>query len=790
MPNGSFPWAEPGDIAVSDALVAAVGGHPLLAQALARRGIVDIAQARAFLDPDQYQPTPASELPGLTAIADRLQAAIARAEPICVWGDFDVDGQTATTILVATLRELGATVTYHIPLRDPEGHGITIPALDRVLADGARVLLTCDTGISAHEAVAHAQARGVDVLITDHHDLPATLPPARALVNPKLLPDDHPLRELPGAGCAYKLAEELLARAGREAKAAGLLDLVALGIVADLARLTGDVRYLTQRGVGALRYCQRVGMRAILETAELDAAALTEEHIAFEIAPRLNALGRLADANAGVELLTTQDLGRARILASQIEALNAQRRLLCDQVFQAAQAQIERTPQLLEDAALVLTHPQWPAGVLGIVASRLVEQYRRPAVLIATPPGKPARGSARSVEGCNITAAIAAQSDLLLTFGGHPMAAGLTIDPERVPEFRRRLCRSVAAMCPGATSVPLRLDGYLPLADLSLDFVAALERLAPFGPGNPPLVLVSRDLTVVRHSTIGRTGEHRQVTVRDAEGHEFKALWWQGGDQPLPTGRFDLAYSVRAGPGSNGWQIEWIAWRAVDEAAIAARDRVVLQVVDYRRAPDPRDALERLRATPSLEVWREGDATLEGNDRDHLAPTSALAIWTAPPGPGELAEAMRRTRPQTVYLFAIDPGLDAPLAFLQRLVGLIKYAWRTQDGRMRLSALAAATAQREATVRAGIAWLAARGDLRIVRQEDDEIEVLPATDASRLQPPLGQLAAFLEETIAYRSYLREAPLEILEEAMIQMIAERLEHDRSRQRGSEDASAGF
>lgn len=776
MHNGSLPWAEPTQIAVSDALLAAVGGHLLLAQALARRGITDIARARAFLAPDHYRPTPASELPGLTAIADRLQVAIARAEPICVWGDFDVDGQTAATILISTLRELGASVTYHIPLRDPEGHGITIPALDRVLADGVRVLLTCDTGISAHEAVARAQARGVDVLITDHHDLPAALPPARAIANPKLLPDDHPLRELPGVGCAYKLAEELLARAGRAGRAADFLDLVALGIVADLARLTGDVRYLAQRGVGALRYCQRVGLRAILEMAELDAATLTEEHIAFEIAPRLNALGRLSDANVAVELLTTQDLSRACILASQIEGLNARRRLLCDQVFQAAQAQIERTPPLLEDAALVLTHPQWPAGVLGIVASRLVERYRRPVVLIATPPGRPARGSARSVEGCNITAAIAAQSDLLIAFGGHPMAAGLTIDPERVPEFRRRLCRSVAAMCPMGANVPLHIDGYLPLAELSPDFVTALERLAPFGPGNPPLVLVSRDLTVVRHSTIGRTGEHRQTIVRDEDGREYKVLWWQGGDQPLPTGRFDLAYSVRAGAGGDGWQVEWIAWRAAAEEAIAVRSEIAPQVVDYRMAPDPEAILEQLRNQSQLQVWREGSAIPDGDDRCRLTPAPALAVWTAPPGPAELREALQRTRPQTVYLFAVDPGLDAPLAFLQRLAGLIKYAWRTQDGRMRLSMLAAATAQREATVRAGVAWLAARGDLQIIRQDGDEIEIQPAGGASGISPSPDELTAFLAETAAYRSYFRQAPRETLEKTIAQMIENRTGHD--------------
>ena len=208
-------WIEPPEIEVPEGLQAAIGGHPLVARTLVRRGFTNVEAARAFLDPDCYRPAPPTDLPNLTKAAERLERAIRQGEMVCVWGDFDVDGQTATTLLVSTLRDLGATVRYHIPIRETESHGINLPVLKRFVADGVNLLLTCDTGVTAHKAVAYAQSHGVDVVVTDHHDLPSILPEAYAVVDPKMLPDEHPLRELPGVGCAYKLAEALYDRVGR-----------------------------------------------------------------------------------------------------------------------------------------------------------------------------------------------------------------------------------------------------------------------------------------------------------------------------------------------------------------------------------------------------------------------------------------------------------------------------------------------------------------------------------------------------------------------------------------------
>ncbi|MBC8447144.1 MAG: single-stranded-DNA-specific exonuclease RecJ [Chloroflexi bacterium] len=773
-------WLEPSDIAVPNELQSTIGGHPLVARTLARRGFTQIKAARAFLDPDCYRPAPPSDLPNMIEAAERLEKAIRRGETICVWGDFDVDGQTSTTILVSTLRELAAwqgsspepTIRYHVPHRRKEGHGVNLPVLKRLIAEGVDLVLTCDTGVTAHEAVAYAQAQGVDVIITDHHDLPPTLPAAQAVVNPKMLPGTHPLRELPGVGCAYKLAETLYERAGRPEGAAQYLDLLALGIVADVAVQTGDVRYLLQRGLEALRHTKRLGLQVIMEMAELNPHWLTEEHIGFVLAPRLNALGRLADAHVAVEFLTTDDLTRARILATELEGLNARRKLLCDQVTQAAREQVERDPSLLEYGALVLSHASWPPGIVGIVASRLVERYGKPTILIATPPGELGRGSARSIKGCNISAAIAAQQEMLEGFGGHPMAAGLSIDPERIPEFRRALSRTVSEMLPVGEGLRpgLQIDGYLPLADLSLELVEQLERLAPFGQGNPPLTLASKGLLLKRHSPVGRNDEHLQLVVEDDEGVAQKVIWWRGVGQPLPQVRFDLAYVARASDyrGQRDVQVEWVDARLIEEVAVALQpQRPAIEVVDHRQVLNPRRVLERLRAQGDVQVWSEAGAKAEtaGLGRYELSPAKALVIWTTPPGPTELQTVLDRVSPEVVYLFGIDPGLDQPAKFLKRLAGLIKHVLNSSGGRASISILAQATAQRESTVRVGIGWLVARGHLVKLAEEEDENsdEIHLATGRESVSADLPQIAAklkaLLEETAAYRSHFVHADRE-------------------------------
>jgi single-stranded-DNA-specific exonuclease len=772
-------WVDPGLVTVPAALREAVGGHPLVAETLARRGMLRPEAASAFLDPALYSPAPPDDLPDLSGAVDRLRWSLERGERITIWGDFDADGQTATALLLEVLQSRGGDVTFHVPSRD-EGHGVHVSGVDRLADGGTRLLITCDTGVTAQAAIAWAARRGVDVIVTDHHVLGDRLPAARAVVNPHRLPAGHPMETLTGVGVAYQVA-----RALDQPLADRALDLVAVGSVADVATLTGDTRYLVQRGLEVLSHTERLGLQAMYEVADLRPEGITEEHIGFTLGPRLNALGRLADAAHGVELLTTDDRVRARTLAGEVEALNARRQWLTRQVTEAALAQIGREPELRDGyRALVLNHPTWPGGVVGIVAGRLAERYGKPAVLIAAPPGQLGRGSGRSVPGVNLVAALAECAPLLETFGGHAGAAGFAIKTERIPELRHALSRALAAQIKAVPEPTLQIDAYVELPgpeavgenamsampSLNLDLVHEINRLAPFGPGNPPLTLAVRNLRRTGAITLGRTDEHRRITVEDPSGRSATVFWWHGADWSLPDGTFDLALSARASDyrGMVDLQLEWIDARVV-EPAVPEIVAPTVAVCDYRSVSNPEAALRRL-AAQGVPVWAEvaAPADVAVLSRHQLPKAPGLAIWTLPPGRTELRAALDAVGPEQVYLFGTLPphgagpgGRERAEAFLTRLAGLVRYALHSaRRGPVTLIDLAAATAEKESTVQAGLDWLAAQGQILPPEPDGDGLQLLPgtgATDPEAVALARARLDALLAESDAFREYLRTAP---------------------------------
>ena len=748
-------WTEP-DSSPSPNLLPDL--HPLVAQILIRRGFVLPAAARSFLDPNYYEPAPSNSLPGMPQAVSRLTDAIRRGEQICVWGDFDVDGQTSTAVLLSVLHSLKSNPSYYLPVRSKESHGVNIASLRDIIDNGARVLVTCDTGITSHDAVEYAKSRGVDVVITDHHNLPPQLPKANAIVTPRMLQPGHPLATLAGVGVAYKLAEELLTNSQSDIHPTDLLDLVAIGLIADVAELTGDCRYLVQCGIEALRKTQRPGLVAMMEMTELNQAYINEEHIGFTIGPRLNALGRLGDANPAVELLITRSPVRARVLAAQLENYNAQRRLLTEQVTQAAEAQLRADRSLLTQPIIILGNPRWPGGVIGIAAARLVERYQKPVIIFSMPPGEPARGSARSISGVHITYAISANKDLVLNFGGHPMAAGLSIDPENLPAFYRRMQKTVGEIM-GAVKVEeptVHVEAWLDLTDINLELAAALEPMAPFGPGNAKPVFATRNLSLQKTDLIGRNQEHVKMTVVDEVGNIQTVIWWNGRNEVLPEGHFDLAYGVRASDwrGTRQVQMEFVDFHPAEAHEIEVQ-RGRIEVVDFRNQPEPEAQLASLPG--GTLIWAEADAKerVHGVDRFMLTPAPALAIWTIPPSPEELREALSIVHPQTVYLFATHPNPASIENFLERLIALIKYVFNHHDGKVTYSELAAATAQTLITIRSGINYLVMRGLISIVRQENDMLWLGPGTTindpggAARLKIEIQNLLA---ETAAYHAY--------------------------------------
>lgn len=747
-------WQLAQPVFVPDELRNFVGGHPIVAERMTRFGITDVDTAKAFLDPNAYAATSPFELPDMDQAVERLQCAIQLSEPILIWGDFDVDGQTATTLLFTALLNLGANVQYHVPLRDGEGHGVNLPKLREWLARGIKLIITCDTGITSHEAVNVASAAGVDVIITDHHLLGDTLPTALAVINPMRLPVGHKLRELPGVAVAYELISALTSKSCDE-----LLELVALGIVADVAELKNETRYLLQRGLTMMRATIRPGLLALLQSAEVNQLAMDESDIGFKLAPRLNAQGRMGNAAESVELLSTTDSAHAADLAYQLEQMNAKRKLESQLIEDSARNLLEREPSLLDYAAIVLSHPDWKGGVAGIVANRLADAYHKPVVLLCE-ENENAFGSARSVAGVNITDALKACREKLTKFGGHAMAAGLSLRREDVFEFRRLLSRAVRSMTAEIEEPTLTIDGYVSLKEITREFEQDVRRLAPFGNGNPALVLATNNLRLVRKRKLGRKGDHLELIVADDAGNQQRVLWWNAGERELPVGRFDLAYNLRLSRFNNEAELvlEFVDLQPREIEAIEIAGEATSYEIEDCRNDDPQAKLAEIMAThPDTIVWREADSSVAGNNRTELRQAETLIVWTSPPGPEEWQTALETVRPRRVLFFGQLPAEPSLESFLQRLGGLLKFAMNSKNGETTIQELAAAMAQRADAIRYGLRWFQQRGQISFELRNNGKLRLLTNSGEGKQTEQIAiekLLRNVLTETVAYRKNWR------------------------------------
>ena len=540
------------------------------------------------------------------------------------------------------------------------------------------------------------------------------------------------------------------------------MDLVALGLIADVALLKDETRSLAQKGIQALRNTKRLGLKVMAEFSGTNLETLTEETIGFTFAPRLNALGRLGDANPAVELLLTQDPMRARILAAGIEGLNTQRRLLTSQVYAAAEAQLRENPSLLTGPAIILSHRDWPGGVVGIVANKLVERYHKPAILLTESGDGILRGSARSIEGLHITEAIAANRDLLINFGGHPMAAGLSMQADKLNAFKKGLGKAMEKQL-GKIAVEepsLQIDAWLKLNEVNFGFANALESLAPFGAGNPELILATRNLTLKSVKVIGRTKEHRRIVVADESGAEKDLLWWNSADEEIPDAesKIDVAYSLRANTyrGQKQLMLQFQELRIINEQPIEIR-KPKIQLRDLRLQPST------FNSHVSTLIWAEGNDKAKGKSRFDLYPADELTIFTTPPSTLELRVALEVVKPKIIYLFGISPAAEKTDEFLSRLAGMAKFAINQRSGVIKISELATATAQREATIRIGLEWLGAGGHLK-VEEENGELNLAIGDGISNpyLQRELYiAIKGLLEEAAAYRNHFTRADVESL-----------------------------
>ena len=532
----------PCDWALVEALAEELGLSETTATVLVRRGLDDPAESRAFLAAESPGHDPLG-LGDMAAAVERIRAAVAAGERICVHGDYDVDGISATAVCVLVLRELGAAVEWRLPSRFDEGYGLAPETIEQLAADGVDLVVTVDCGITAVDEVARARELGLDVIVTDHHRPADTLPDCPVVAT---RPSDYPCPDLCGTGVVHTLARALLGD-GHPALAR-TLDLVALATIADVVPLVDENRALAAQGLRALARTHRPGLQALMRSARVDPAAVDATAVGFRLAPRINAAGRLGRPDVALELLLTDDAAEAERLAAQLEELNRERQSVEERILREAVARVESwSPAERARRGYVLWDETWHEGVNGIVASRLVERFNRPVVLIAQ-SATGWKGSGRSVPAFDLHGALGACSEHLERYGGHRAAAGLSIATEQLEAFREAFAAHADAVL---TDSDLRtvtpIDAIVPAHALTLELAEELDRLAPFGLGNPEPTLLVASVEAVSASVVGE-GKHLRFRIRQHERDGGSAIAFGLGkqlDRLQQPGRYDVAFRLK-----------------------------------------------------------------------------------------------------------------------------------------------------------------------------------------------------------------------------------------------------
>ena len=538
--------------AAGEQSLAAAGYGPLLARVLAARGVTTPGAAAQWLE----EQAPLSDpflLKDMDQAVERIQTAVENGEPIVIFGDYDVDGVSATAILYECLTSLGAQVRCKLPSRDGGGYGITRDALEKLAAKGYTLVVTVDNGISAVEETAFARELGIDLVITDHHLPPETLPDAVAVVDPKRSDDSSPFKDLCGAGVAFKLCAALEGCEDPAELLEPFGELAALGTIADVMPLVGENRTIVREGLSVLQDTMRPGLQALLENAGCAGKPVTAETVSYSLAPRLNAAGRMDSAAVALKLLLCENEEQAAGIAARLSEINADRQHTEQQIAAAALEKLAADPARTRDRVIVVAGEGWHPGVIGIVASRLMEKYGRPVIVISTENGE-GRGSGRAPGAFNLHAGLCACASCLLRYGGHSAAAGLTIEEENISAFRKAINDWAAREYPVPKPVVLSLDAAVRISELTVPAVQQLARMAPFGGGNPVPLLLIRGAVVDGVWPLGNEGRHTRLRLRQGNATCFVSVFGTAPDDlPYRVGMtVDAAVEVSIFQGRSG----------------------------------------------------------------------------------------------------------------------------------------------------------------------------------------------------------------------------------------------
>ncbi|MEM9090195.1 MAG: single-stranded-DNA-specific exonuclease RecJ [Cyanobacteria bacterium P01_F01_bin.53] len=779
--------------------VAEISGlsHPTRgAQLLWSRQLRSADLLKGFLHAAEYSPaSPFAFGEEMVWAVDRLVEARDRHETVAIWGDFDADGVTSTAVLWDGLRQFFQgenQLSYFIPNRLKESHGLSISGVDQLAAQGVNLIVTCDTGSTNPLEIEHARELGMDVIVTDHHTLPVERPDVVAIVNPRALTREHPMADLSGVAVAYKLIEALYEKlpAVPARPLSELVDLVAIGLIADLVELRGDCRYLAQIGIGQLQthlktdQPVRPGVARLLQLCRRAGDRPTD--ISFGLGPRINAVSRIyGDASFCVELLTSRDPDRCRVLAEKAELANARRKALQNDVFQQVTRQLE-TRDLSTMGVIVLCDPQWPVGVLGLVAGQVAQQYGKPTILLTVDAAEDnplVRGSARSVNQIDLYGLVNSQAQLLQGFGGHPFAAGLSLHLADLPMFTAAINQQYRQQMGGRLSQPsLKVDLVVTVAELGRDLFQELKLLEPCGMGNPVPKLLIKNAWFedvwhqkLKDRTGGKVGyikanfklcDHSRP--RREEG--FPGLWWGHYKDDLPPGRWDVVAELdyNSHPKSRQYEIRLIDIRPAANSAVDLSD----EALDGEKGLSPlvADWLLDCRTVMPETIPSEGNPEeVPGESAGKIADKTDLVMGQCPTQWKELLlwryQADRANKPLTLaYAPPVEPN---PIDKWKTLLGVAKFVSRQRVAvtRERLGEVLGVcdrtlTLGLEAIAQAGFTVTASAIDIRLQYDEDK-----PLTDDLARTEALSHFLAAIQEEHFRRQYFYQAPVSTLQAVM-------------------------
>lgn len=745
------------NITIPPGIIKAAGGDELIARIFFNRGYTDPQVVSQMLDESTYIPVTPSDFSDMDKVVERIAKAIEGRETIAVYGDYDVDGVTSTASLMQCLAMLGSKAIYHVPDRFTEGYGMNSDVIRTFPDRGVSLIITCDCGISNHNEISIARSLGMDVIVTDHHSLPDTLPEAYAILNPKLLPEGHRARNLSGCGMVYFLILALLKRFNREEQADLFLDLLAMSLIADVVSLNGENRYLLKKSLPALFDTQRAGLRKLCDIINKDYRLKTTEDVAFQIAPRINAAGRMESARLPVQLCLTDDAEEAEKIAQRIDELNGERKRLQQEIIEQAEVLAE---EKRNKTVLVLFNEYWHHGIIGIAAGKLCETFRKPVILLSLKEdGKTVVGSARSVRGINIYELLKVCSSRLLKFGGHELAAGLSLSIDELAQFTREIEAAAEEKYFIRDSVQVDVDCEMGLELVNESLYYRLEAAGPYGEGFEAPVFLTRGLKVLSDRKTVRN--HHIMVLAGENNSRIPAVKWSGEDENLEGRVFDVVYNIGMNTYRNNSRLQ-LTVNYLIEAGSNNSSVFEGQLIDGRS-----ENIELLLGKyESAVVFYEGLASRcpVGDTINRYEGTKAknLILLSLPVNSNVFREITALANPDRLIInFSILPDYSFK-GFLSNLTGVLKHVIKAMDGRVSLEYLSIRLCVEESLIIAAVKYLDALGLLDYSINPDDRclyISMASKPQKRTVHSLEKSLRNALMEKNAYKEFVQKLEIE-------------------------------